>query len=171
MVSWSVICKDKKHGGLGLRHLEIFNQALLGKWLWRFPLKRESFWRKVIVGKFGEEEGGWNTKEVRDSYGMGLWKDIRKGQEDFFLRTSIRIGNGRLVRFWWDIWVRDFKLKDLFPLLFRNATHNSAAMADLWGRQGGGGGGWEVHFRRSFQDWGLEEVTRFLEHISTVKVQ
>ena len=33
LVSWSVICKEKKHGGLGLRHLEGFNQALLGKWL------------------------------------------------------------------------------------------------------------------------------------------
>ena len=31
LVSWSVICKDKKHGGLGLRHLKGFNQALLGK--------------------------------------------------------------------------------------------------------------------------------------------
>ena len=71
----------------------------------------------------------------------------------------------------WDIWVGDSKLKDLFPLLFRIATHNSDAVADLWGRQGGGGRGWEVHFRRSFQDWKLEEVTRFLEHISTIKVQ
>ena len=71
----------------------------------------------------------------------------------------------------WDIWVGDSKLKDLFPLLFRIATHNSDAVADLWGRQGGGGRGWEVHFRRSFQDWKLEEVTRFLEHNSTVKVQ
>ena len=53
-----VICKDKKHGGLGLRHLEGFNQAVLGKWLWRFPLENESFWRKPIVGKFGEVEGG-----------------------------------------------------------------------------------------------------------------
>ena len=44
-------------------------------------------------------------------------------------------------------------------------------MADLWERQGGGGGGWEVHFRRSFQDWELEEMTRFLDYISTVKVQ
>ena len=150
MVSWSVICKDKKHGGLGLRHLEIFNQALLGKWLWRFPLERESFWRKVIVGKFGEEEGGWTTREVRDSYGMDLWKYIRKGWEDFFLRTSIRIGNGRRTRFWWDIWVGDSKLKYLFPMLFGIATHNSAAVVDLWGRQGGGSGCWEVHFRRSF---------------------
>ena len=31
LISWSVICKDKKHGGLGLRHLEGFNQVLLGK--------------------------------------------------------------------------------------------------------------------------------------------
>ena len=56
-------------------------------------------------------------------------------------------------------------------MLFRIATHNSAVVADLWGRQGGGGGGWEVHFRRSFQDWELEEVTHFLDHISAIKVQ
>ena len=28
-----------------------------------------------------------------------------------------------------------------------------------------------MHFRRSFQDWELEEMTRFLDYISTVKVQ
>ena len=53
LASWSVICKDKKHGGLGLRHLEGLNQALLGTWLWRFSLERESFWRRVIRGKLG----------------------------------------------------------------------------------------------------------------------
>ncbi|RVW82606.1 putative ribonuclease H protein [Vitis vinifera] len=101
LVRWTVICKDKRHGGLGLRHLK--------------------------------EEGGWTTREVRESYGMGLWKDIRKGWEEFVLRTSIRIGNGRRTRFWWDIWVGDSKLKDFFPLLFRITTHNSAVVADLWG--------------------------------------
>ena len=57
LVRWAVICKDKRHEGLSLRHLKVFNHALLGKWLWRFPLERESFWRKVIVAKFGEEKG------------------------------------------------------------------------------------------------------------------
>ena len=84
---------------MGLRHLEGLNQALLGKWLWRFPLERERLWRKVILGKFGEVEGGWTTREVRDSYGLSLWKDIRKGWEEFILRTSIRIGNGRCTSF------------------------------------------------------------------------
>ncbi|RVX08739.1 putative ribonuclease H protein [Vitis vinifera] len=139
LVRWTAICKDKKYGGLGLRHLKEFNHALLGKWLWRFSLERESLWRKVIVGKFGEGEGGWTTREVRESYGMSLWKDIRKGWEEFFLRTSIGIGNGRCTRFWWDYWAGESKLKDLFPLLFRIASHNSALVADLWGRQGDGG--------------------------------
>ncbi|RVW54236.1 hypothetical protein CK203_080158 [Vitis vinifera] len=31
-----------------------------------------------------------------------------------------------------------------FIRVSRIATHNSAVMADLWGRQGGGGRGWEV---------------------------
>ena len=31
LVSWAVICKDKRHGGLGLRNLKDFNHALLGK--------------------------------------------------------------------------------------------------------------------------------------------
>ncbi|RVW56571.1 hypothetical protein CK203_086726 [Vitis vinifera] len=133
--------------------------------------RKGEFWRRAIVGKFGEVQGGWTTREVRESYGMGLWKDIRKGWEEFFLRTRIHIGNGRRTRFWWDMWVRDSKLKDLFPLLFRIAANNSAVVADQWGRQEGGGGGWEVHFRRPFQDWELEEVNRFLGYISAVRVQ
>ena len=42
--------------------------------------------------------------------------DIRKGWEEFILRTSIRIGNGRHMGFWWDNWVGDSKLKDIFLL-------------------------------------------------------
>nr|CAN80153.1 hypothetical protein VITISV_037499 [Vitis vinifera] len=65
LVNWVEVCKNKKHGGLGLRHLEGLNQAFLGKWLWRFSLERESLWRKVILGKFGEVEGGWITREAK----------------------------------------------------------------------------------------------------------
>lgn len=79
-------CKDKKHRGLGLRCLEALNRALLGKWLWRFPLEGESLWRKIILGKFWEVEGGWITRGVRESYAISLWKDIRKGWEEFSLR-------------------------------------------------------------------------------------
>ena len=131
LVSWLAICKDKKYGGLGLRHLEGLNQALLGKWLWIFSLERKSFWRRVISGNFGKVEGAWTTREVRDSFRLSLWKDIRNGWEEFILRTSICIGNRRHTSFWWDNWVEDAKLEDFFPSLFRIAAHKYATMANL----------------------------------------
>ncbi|RVW69424.1 hypothetical protein CK203_061775 [Vitis vinifera] len=82
------VCKDKKHGGLGLRHLEGLNQDLLGKWLWRFFLERENLWRKVILGKFGEVEGGWTAREVRDSYGLSLWKTLEKAGKSSLIEPA-----------------------------------------------------------------------------------
>ncbi|RVW36082.1 hypothetical protein CK203_079668 [Vitis vinifera] len=34
--------------------------------------------RPHLVKKFGKEGGGWNSREVREGYGVGFWKEIRK---------------------------------------------------------------------------------------------
>ncbi|RVW88613.1 Electron transfer flavoprotein-ubiquinone oxidoreductase, mitochondrial [Vitis vinifera] len=94
-----------------------------------YPLEEE-FLEESHCWKIWGGGGDWTTSEVKDSYGLGLWIDIRKGWEEFFLRTIVRIGNGRHTSFWWDIWVGDSKLKDVFPTLFRIAAHKFATMAD-----------------------------------------
>ena len=33
----------------------------------------------MIVDKYGLEERGWCSKEVRERYGVGVWKAIRNG--------------------------------------------------------------------------------------------
>jgi hypothetical protein len=38
-------------GGLGIRNVKRFNQALLGKWLWRFAHEDGAWWRSVLVVK------------------------------------------------------------------------------------------------------------------------
>lgn len=55
LVNWVEVCKDKRR--IGVKALEGLNQALLGKWLWRFSIERECLWGKVIFGKFWEVEG------------------------------------------------------------------------------------------------------------------
>jgi hypothetical protein len=35
MAKWSVVCRPKDQGGLGIQDLEVKNTALLGKWLFR----------------------------------------------------------------------------------------------------------------------------------------
>jgi hypothetical protein len=48
LVKWDTICSLYPNGGLAVRNLKLFNEALLGKWLWHYGLERGVFWRRVI---------------------------------------------------------------------------------------------------------------------------
>ena len=99
LVNWKTVCLEKSRGGLGVRGLSVMNQALLCKWCWRFANERDSLWRMVISTKFGEEAGGWNTRDIRGGYGTGLWKDIRKEWPTFSQNSISSLGNGRRLGF------------------------------------------------------------------------
>lgn len=55
-----------KFGGcwIAIRHFCQFNQALFGRWLWRYT-DEEDLWR-VIDCKLVEDQRGWTSKEVRE---------------------------------------------------------------------------------------------------------
>jgi hypothetical protein len=36
LVNWAKVCEPIQSGGLRVKNLKIFNQSLLGKWLWRY---------------------------------------------------------------------------------------------------------------------------------------
>ena len=111
-------CSHKKKGGLGIRNLSILNRALLCKWSWRYAVEKESLWKLVISRKFGEEGGGWSSREVREGYGVGFWKEIRKEGSLLLKNITFSVGDGRRVRFLKDIWCRNNSLCEAFPSLF-----------------------------------------------------
>ena len=43
LVEWAKVCSPIDEGGLGIQNVRRFNQALLGKWLWRFA-REEGVW-------------------------------------------------------------------------------------------------------------------------------
>ena len=108
------MCLSKKKGGLGVKCLSILNKALLSKWNWRFANKREALWNQVIRRKYGEDTGGWSSREVREAHGEGLWKGIRMDWELESARISFRVGNERRVSFWKDRWCGDSSCVSLF---------------------------------------------------------
>jgi len=57
-IGWNSICLRQECDGMGVRRLRDFNTALLGKWCWRLLVEREGLWRKVLVARYGVEDGG-----------------------------------------------------------------------------------------------------------------
>jgi hypothetical protein len=53
LIDWDTVCSPISEGGLGIRNVRKFNQALLGKWLWRYAHEGEAWWRSVLVAKYG----------------------------------------------------------------------------------------------------------------------
>jgi hypothetical protein len=98
---------------LGVRPLNPFNCALLGKWLWRFGQEETRLWRRVLVDKYGVEGGGWITKRSRGPHGCSLWKNIMVGWDDFRSYIGFDVGMGNIVLFWHDNWCTNLSLKEV----------------------------------------------------------
>ena len=103
LVNWSKVCSPIQYGGLAIQNLRYFNEALLGKWLWRFGHEREALWRRVIRIKYGVEGGDWCSNFVPDSYGVILWKTISSDWPTFSRYIQFQIGDGTRVKFWHDV--------------------------------------------------------------------
>ena len=78
LVKWATICSERRNEELGVKNLSILNKALLSKWSWRYAREKEAWWVDVIRRKYGEEEGGWFYRSPRESYGVGMWKSLRR---------------------------------------------------------------------------------------------
>ena len=85
MVKWATVCAPISSGGLGIRKIRLFNEALLEKWFWRFGIEEYALWGQVIELKYGCVWGGWCTRSVNGPYGVGLWKNISQGWPSFSL--------------------------------------------------------------------------------------
>ena len=118
LVAWEKVCSPIEVGSLGIRNVMSFNQALLGKWLWRYGYEVTHLWQRVISIKYGEGQGGWSTKVCRRAHGCGLWCSIHEGWESFSKHLLFVVGDSTRIRFWHDKWIGDNTLKSLYPELY-----------------------------------------------------
>ena len=51
LAKWSVVCRPKDQGGLGVHDLEVKNRALLGKWLFKL-LTEQGVWQTLLRRKY-----------------------------------------------------------------------------------------------------------------------
>ena len=104
LVKWAQVYSPLKSSGLGVWNLRIFNQALLGKRLWRYGTETIHEWWRVIEIKYGNNWGGWCTKGETNTYGVSLWRTIRQSWPTFSKSIIFEVGTSNRVRFWHYLW-------------------------------------------------------------------
>ncbi|CAN0872181.1 LINE-1 retrotransposable element ORF2 protein [Linum grandiflorum] len=132
MVSWDNVKVPKERGGLGILDLRCMNKALLGKWLWRFGVQREAWWRILVHIKFGLDRGSeWRSARPGGSAGWSVWFWICKENLEFWEFAYVDPGGGEWVRFWHDIWIPRKHLARDFPRVAAVAQAPDACISDL----------------------------------------
>ena len=51
LAKWSVVCRPKDQGGLGIHDLDVKNRALLGKWLFKLLIE-DGVWQTLLKRKY-----------------------------------------------------------------------------------------------------------------------
>ena len=146
-----MVCKSKESGGLGVRRLENMNKSMLGKWNWRLATEDNPPWKKLIKLKYGLEVGEWFSKEPKGSFGVGLWKDIRKEGQQLKHDCKLVLGNRGRIRFWEDKWNWENSLCNLFPTIYAITASKGKMIGEVW-ESLRGEGGWNLRFFRPFND-------------------
>ena len=156
LVVWEKVCLPRELGGLGICNLVSFNQALLGKWLWRYGHETSHLWRRVIAMKYREGKGGWSTRVCRRAHGYGLWRSISEGWKSFSRHVSFVVGDGSRILFWHDKWIEDNSLKSLYPQLFVCSANMEACIFEVLSPLVGDNDRvWSLRFYREFNDLGV----------------
>ncbi|RHN70051.1 putative reverse transcriptase zinc-binding domain-containing protein [Medicago truncatula] len=174
-VSWNNICASKINGGLGVRRMREFNVSLLGKWCWRLLVDKGSMWYRVLVARYGEEDG---RLVVEGRSVSSWWKEvasIRDGLGDVgegWFRDNVerKVGDGVDTIFWLDPWVGDVPLCVRFGRLLDLAVNKSISVADMF-ELGWDEGGEAWQWRRRLWAWEEELLGECRILLSDVSLQ
>ncbi|KAL0293105.1 UNVERIFIED_CONTAM: hypothetical protein Sradi_6957100 [Sesamum radiatum] len=112
-VSWEQVCKPTSHGGLGIRNIQMMNNALMGKYLWQvLTKKRDSIWVYWIL-KYKLKDG--TLWAANDKDGSWTWKKLLKLRPHIIKGIQYRVGTGTDFKLWLDPWHPDGTLLHRYP--------------------------------------------------------
>ncbi|KAL9308986.1 putative RNA-directed DNA polymerase [Arabidopsis thaliana] len=101
--AWKRMVMSKKEGGMGFRDFENFNQALLGKQVWRILQTPDCLMTRMLKHRyFGDSNILHATIKPKASF---VWKSLLHGRD--LLKQGLRyiVGNSLQISTWKDLWL------------------------------------------------------------------
>ena len=131
LVAWPTVSRPVAHGGLGIRHLDDTNMALISKWVIR------------VMESYRDTVATLLREQYRHSLNWSVWENPRRkdslfvaGLRGIFLMIrpfcKPQLGNGALFWFWEDDWSGHGQLGVVFPRLYALAPDTAATVWSMW---------------------------------------
>ncbi|KAK2385146.1 hypothetical protein QL285_072415 [Trifolium repens] len=174
-VKWSVVCKERRKGGLGVRDIRLVNISLLSKWRWRLIQPERSLWKEILVAKYGSHiinDMEWGSPIISPKASW-WWKNImaldKAVPDKNWLLELIRrkVGNGANTHFWTSKWLGEAPLALKFPRLYSLSSQKEGMVLDLV-VLGANSVGWNFTWRRALFQWEEDLVLSLRELLDGV---
>ncbi|GJY20303.1 RNA-directed DNA polymerase, eukaryota, reverse transcriptase zinc-binding domain protein [Tanacetum coccineum] len=132
-VAWKDVYMKKCEGGLGLKSLQVWNEALMAKHLWDVIINKGSIWVKWVKSMWLKGHSIWSVK-IRKHTSWG-WKQILMLRDRIRNFVYFKIGNGRKCYFWYNRWNEKRPLCNLinYSTLLYDSDAMKIKVADLIG--------------------------------------
>ncbi|KAJ4745251.1 RNA-directed DNA polymerase (reverse transcriptase)-related family protein [Rhynchospora pubera] len=121
-LAWKTICKPIEEGGLAIRDMNFFGEALFMKMVWAVVSEENKLWVQVCKAKYCPQVGFWNAKP--HSYCSRMWKDILHKRN--FFKDTVRwsIGSGTSVKAIGQPWFHGWECQQTVPIAYKRKTVN-----------------------------------------------
>ena len=80
-VAWEEVCKPKKYGGLGIKHMDTWNKVSIVKLAWVVALKNDDLWVKCVHERHIKGKSWWDYFPYHDN--CWYWKKVCKIKDVF----------------------------------------------------------------------------------------
>lgn len=96
LAKWDLLCRPKDQSGLGIIDLQIHNQCLLSKWIFKL-LNEDRMWQSILNNKYlGSKTLSQTNVKQGDSH---FWRGLMKIKDQFLSCGSFIVKDGTQTRF------------------------------------------------------------------------
>lgn len=105
LVNWDLVCSPKQLGGLGLRQVILFEEALAAKLYQRWCVEQDHGWAKLLAYKYMQRIPIQEVPRYPfEGKGSMIWYTLKKGASLIKEGLFWIYGRGEEVLFWNDSW-------------------------------------------------------------------
>jgi hypothetical protein len=152
----------KAQGGMEIMNIDIQNQFLLSKWLYKL-INEQGTCQDLLRKKYMQDNAiGQIQRKPSDSQ---FWVGLMNVEELFLGYGSFQLNSRTIIRFWDNIWVRNRSLKEQYPQLYRIVRHKNDIVATVFRTIP-----LNISFRRSLTEDTLQSWHELVTNIAYVRL-